>query len=146
MCYVAIENKGMILSFYKNIYVFISLERDWIFCRCVRDRRRLLHWPITSSSLDHTTLCYLQRCTSSLSQLNCVPLASYQPCFSDCRLLDTGKWPLQDCLYLMWTSAYIISQYPHISTQPCDCFCLLTQVHPVQRNLWLMARSRVSVQ
>ena len=33
-----------------------------------------------------------------------------------------------------------------ISDQLCDCFHLFTQVHPIQRNLWLTARSRVNMQ
>ena len=35
---------------------------------------------------------------------------------------------------------------PMISDQPCDCFYLFTLVRPVQRNLWLTARSSVNMQ
>ena len=35
---------------------------------------------------------------------------------------------------------------PTTSNKPHHCFCLFTQVHPVQKNLWSMARSKVNIQ
>ena len=39
-------------------------------------------------------------------------------------------WPLKGCSHLTWASVYTISQRPHISARPHDCFCLFTQVRP----------------
>ena len=155
ICCVAIRNKRMTLSFYKNISLFI-LRKGLNLLYYKRDKDSLSYWLITSSSLDHTILCYLQGFMSSLpnqmysTEVICELLAPGQPGFSICRLLDSGDWPLQDSarlrLYLTWASAYIISQCLHILTQPCDCFYLFIQVYLVQRNLWLTTHSRVHMQ
>ena len=73
----------------------------------------------------------------------CEPLALRRPWFSIYRLLDSTD--RCKTTYLTSASAYIISQHPHISTQPRGWFYLLTQVHLEQRNLWLTARSYATV-
>ena len=66
---------------------------------------------------------------------------------------------LYDWLNLLWLQAETDSRLtvshvgiciyhftmPSISIQPHDCFHLFTQVHLVQRNLWLTAWSRVNM-
>ena len=68
------EGQHFFLRIYMSFYSFVLCETD------VGRKDRLLYWPITSS-LDHSTLCYLQDplSTSSASQAGLLNL-------SDCKL------------------------------------------------------------
>ena len=60
---------------------------------------------------------------------------------NDCKLALTftdSDWQAGICIYYYITST--------TSDRSRDCLRLFTQVCPVQRNLWLMARSRVNMQ
>ena len=120
---------------YKNIYItlfFLGVKAS-VVCVCEREREREMNcgrgiqtailtlnffsWPY------HTVFSSPTRCTQSGATGGLLG-----PCwlwFSICWWLDkTNDWILQDWPYLMWASAYIISQHPRISAQPCDCFHL----------------------
>ena len=63
---LAMRNKGMTLSFYKNIYVFVSLDQSFCVVRETDgrtgregDEDRVPYWAI-SSSLYHNMLYYFQ--------------------------------------------------------------------------------------
>ena len=88
---------------------------------------RLPYWSIIL--LNHTVLSSeLYIIFPRREALNwSLPGCCLAPCsHSGTPKLKTAGWLLQNWLYLMWTSAYIISQHPHISAQPRDCFCLFS--------------------
>ena len=124
---------------YKRIYFprkeskLLWSKRDWLRqTETEWDEYMLPYWPLTLSSLDHTTLCYLPGLTSSLPWRD-VRLRTNGPIVRCDLYLPTAKldWLLQDCPYLMWASTFIISQRPHISAQLRDSFHSFTHVRPV---------------
>ena len=156
MLYIHDEVKTTTL-YYENINFFILLGvKTSEVCEGQRHggKDRLLYWPITSYPLDYTTLCYLQ-CLTSSSNESTQPvlvrrlLAPLRLRFSISRLDSAASWH--------WLKTHIVSDpqtgiciyhfiTPSISDQPHDCFRLFTLVRLVQRNLWLMTRSRVNMQ
>ena len=116
----------------------------------VGDKDRLSYWPITSTSLDHNPLCYLQDPLSSSSggsltrdHVGCCSsraLSVIASC-SDPRLTLT---PSDSEPHTGIDICHFITSM--ISYEPCGCFCLFTQVRPVQRNLSLTAHSRINMQ
>ena len=113
------------------------------------DKDKLIYWIITSS-LDHSTLCYLQdstsRCFSTelLTRMLCgSPLLQ---AFSGTASWHWLKLPPADPVdadpYRICIHRFIT---PTTSDQPRDWFCLFTMVLPVQEKLWLKACSSVNM-
>ena len=108
-------------SLYKNIYIFLFFCKVLMLLCYVRQtdvvrQDRLLYWPVTSS-LDHSTQCYLQDplCPSSASQpelLNQRPGMGHRPKQMYSQWLqagfDSGLYGHQ-LTQLPWASGYIIS-------------------------------------
>ena len=142
MLYIGIMNERMTLSFYKNMFLFLSKGVKSLWCERDRQRQRerereedrLPYWPLMFFS--HSVGRYPSQAPSHSLALSVTD-----------RISSGRKLRLnQDSPYLTWAFSYNNSQQPYISVQLCDCFCLFTHLHPVQRNLWLTARSRVNMQ
>ena len=129
--------------FIKNIYVILFFREGLNLCSVWEretngDKDRPLYWPITSS-LDHTTRCYLQDSYFALLLLLSSGYSTRSPLWAllqqgalrDCKLeLTQESHCPQLTQTISWASVYIIS----------------SRSRPVQRNFWLMARSRVKMQ
>ena len=147
-CCIPVEGKTTTLL-HKNIPLYSS--RSQSFCgmwkidgRTDGNKDRLLYWPITSSSLDYV-IFKTPLGTSSASRS---AVLNRKPCGPQPQqvLSVTASWhwltlPPTDqltgpyrgiCIYHFIT--------PTTSNKPRDCFRLFTQVRPVQRHLWLIAR------
>ena len=72
----------------------------------------------------------------SRSEAVCFPVTTvlYLPI----RLTATSSDSRLKMPNLTWASVYIISLYPHISVQPCDCFCLLSLMQ--RSSDWLLGQ------
>ena len=147
---IYIDERRTTTLFYKNITLTLysqkGLKLPWgkRLTETGTDKDRLLYWPITS--LDHSTLCYLQDIFELLPHLcrgfssgGCGgPLAS-AGALTDCKLaltlVFTANW-LNSCghLHVLFHNAHLLS----IRSQGLLSF--FSRVH-----LWLTARSRVNM-
>ena len=107
--------------------------------RRLRGEDRLPYWSITFSSLDYTTLCYLQSLKFSLPMRPIQPVLTRRPWFSICRLdlplqveTDSRLWPLIShvgiCLYAFITPTHFQST--------TWLFLLLFTGASFAKNLW----------
>ena len=101
------EPHHLLIKIYPSLFF---LKSKLLWCVRNRERDRLLYWPITSS-LDYTTLCYLQDPT-------------WHFCFSTRVLNQRPTWPPLPAEYSLWLQAgsdsgphwlILISRHLHIS-------------------------------
>ena len=152
MLYTMMKEETTTLG-YKSITLFILLGvKASVMWETDRGRQRqtalLTHnffsWPYHAvlPSRPHLTLLLLLGWGRVYSAWGLLLTAAPVGTLNDCKMgltqLTLTLTDLGICTY-----HFII---PTISDQPCDCFCLFTQVCPFYRNLWLTAQLKVNVQ